>query len=876
MAIDSTADLLFNIGMNSDDAVGNMARLRTLMGKDLDAIGGEFSAWSTKLLGDLGTVKGAMIATGAVLGTGLVAAAGFAMEAAHKYSEFVDEVARGSKTTGISAENMSKLHFAAQMTGTSYDSLTTGLTRFASTVVKANQGNAQAMQSFLALGISQEQVKAGEKDLNGLLMVVADRFHQLGSRVLQTAEARELFSRGGPELVKLLSQGSAGLREMGAEAEKLGLVIGAKDVAANNEYKASIHMIKAEIEGFVMTIGKEVLPAMTGALADMLGLVLGVGEALKHANWTDYLTLGAKTLVMAGAYGREEADRLKVKIAELAKSLAKFGDENRQLIPPAEDVKEAWRGIAEMLEKVKEKSIDVTSVEGKQAKELAELRAEIEKTTLKFAELQKQGKLDPKNIAEQMAAMKAMDAAVMDLLAHQDEEVIHKNQEFGDAITAKILAAGEQTYAAKVAEFDREYNATVADGARKMALTTQNLMLLGALYAAGQAKIDRERADQVKAAGEELDQLMAAQQDKTYAQQQADWDREIAKRAEKLDKDGLLDQAMQDKLFAIYVAGQERIDAAQAAAYATEIGKLSTHLAQLVTQQMTAQQRLAATYQKDLQAYSDVELKKALLSAKTPAEALAIQERFAAVRRQLDKAYELDLQALVNSQGWQGVFGGKFGELLRGNEALLKQWATSANQSSMLVQVSLEGLRETGRKTFESLAQGMASNTASAFIHSKSIGEAMKAELESTLENLAAQSLTYAIYSTALGFTRLAQYDPVGAQAAFTAAAIWGSVGAASAVAGRALAGGGGGAAGGAGTGGNGVSNSAAAQQQAGLTAVGAQAAGGGTHVTVNVYGHVIGQSGAAELTGMINDAVLNQDATLTATNTTTGRQVQQ
>jgi uncharacterized protein (DUF927 family) len=41
--------------------------------------------------------------------------------------------------------------------------------------------------------------------------------------------------------------------------------------------------------------------------------------------------------------------------------------------------------------------------------------------------------------------------------------------------------------------------------------------------------------------------------------------------------------------------------------------------------------------------------------------------------------------------------------------------------------------------------------------------------------------------------------------------------------------------------------------------------------VTVNVWGHVVGTSGISELASMMNDAVLNQDVTLTATNTKTG-----
>jgi len=84
----------------------------------------------------------------------------------------------------------------------------------------------------------------------------------------------------------------------------------------------------------------------------------------------------------------------------------------------------------------------------------------------------------------------------------------------------------------------------------------------------------------------------------------------------------------------------------------------------------------------------------------------------------------------------------------------------------MMVRVTLEGLKETGEKTFETLAQGMGGNIAHAAIYSKSIKEAMKAELESTLESLSAQAITYAIFSTALGFTDLAEGNEAGATAA--------------------------------------------------------------------------------------------------------------
>ena len=860
MSLDSSANLLFNIGANSDDAEANIERFRALMGKNLEGLAGEFGTWAEGVLGSLATVQGAMIATGAVAGAAVVAFGGFALEAAHKYSEFVDEVARGSRTTGISAENMSKLKFAADVTHTSYEALTMGLTRFATTVVKAAQGSQQQLAAFEAIGISQEQVKAGETDLNGLLMVVADRFHELGSRVLQTAEARELFSRGGPALVKMLSQGSEGLREMGAEAEALGLVIGAKDVQANEVYKASLHMLKAEMEAFVIMIGRDVLPQLTKGIA----LVVGMGQAFKDSLaqpagsmgfWVDAASTFAR--------GTANAVAFKLKMEDLAKSLAKFGEENRPLIEQQKEGNQEWSGLVDLLEKIKGKSLDLTAVDARQAQELHQLQLEIAKTTEKFEALSKAGKLDPEDLKRQTAALGEMDAAVMGLLAHFDEEVLQKNLDFGHQLSALIAEQGERDYAWKLDNWAREYNKLVEDGQRKAALTKKNLELLAQLSAAGQAKIEREQAAAVEKAGADLESRVAAQSEKTFAEKASAWDREIAALANTLQKEGVLTDENGARLYQLYVAGHTKLDAEQQRAFAEELAKLNTHLGTVLAKHTTHEQELAAQYQRDAAAYSDAELAKAKALAQDDTQRLALEQIFAAARKGLLDKYALDLQTLQNSQGWQGVFGSKFGTLLKGNEALLREWAGSSNQSLMMVRVSLQGLRDEGQRAFEGLAQGMGQNIANAFIYRKSIGEAMRAAVASTLESLAAESLTWAIYSTALGFTRLAQHDGPGAASAFTAAAIWGSVGAAAAVAGRVVA--------------PPQSATAAAAGAAGSTAAGtttSAATGAGTaapHVVVNVMGHVFGISGVEQLAAAINDAVLNRDVQLTATNTTTG-----
>jgi hypothetical protein len=143
------------------------------------------------------------------------------------------------------------------------------------------------------------------------------------------------------------------------------------------------------------------------------------------------------------------------------------------------------------------------------------------------------------------------------------------------------------------------------------------------------------------------------------------------------------------------------------------------------------------------------------------------------------------------------------------------------------------------------------------------------------LTSVSEQAGVKAIESLAWAALDFAVGDFPGSAEALVAAALFGSLAAATAVAGRAIPnaqGGSGGAGGGggadrSGSGSGGSSGSRGPMQ-------GTAADMGGSHTTVNVYGHVYGPGGVGQLISDVNDAVLNSGHTLTATNTTSGIQI--
>ena len=126
--------------------------------------------------------------------------------------------------------------------------------------------------------------------------------------------------------------------------------------------------------------------------------------------------------------------------------------------------------------------------------------------------------------------------------------------------------------------------------------------------------------------------------------------------------------------------------------------------------------------------------------------------------------------------------------ILDRNRQVAQLWKTElvANLAEVLkvsqnLSVSLE-------QSFTQFDSALGSNIANAIIWQKSIGAAFSKAAVQAITSIAQESLVRAIYSSALGFYLLAVQDYTGAAAAFESAAMYGAVGGAAALAGRAIA----------------------------------------------------------------------------------------
>lgn len=233
--------------------------LRVILGADtaqfsngLKQADSRLASFSRKLAG-VGAAIGASV-TAAAVGLG-VAIKGTVNE--------IDKIGKVSQKIGIPVEELSKLQHAADLSGVSMAQLTTGVGRLSQNLEEfAATGKGEAARVFETLGIEATNANGTLKSSTQIISEVADRFSRMEDGAEKTAFAMELFGRSGRDMIPMLNQGSAGLRDMMKEAEQLGLVIDNKTFRASERFNDNLTRLARAKDGVVRKITSALLPAM--------------------------------------------------------------------------------------------------------------------------------------------------------------------------------------------------------------------------------------------------------------------------------------------------------------------------------------------------------------------------------------------------------------------------------------------------------------------------------------------------------------------------------------------------------------------------------------------------------------------------------------
>ena len=281
-----------------------------------------------------------------------------------------DRLNKMSQSVGISVESLSVLNYAARLSDLDLQSLAQSAGILSRNMLEAQAGTGEAAEAFSALRITLKDTSGNLLSSDKVMGQIADKFAGMEDGAIKTALAMKLFGRAGKEMIPLLNQGSAGLTEMRAEAEKLGLIMSQETAQRMELVNDNFTRMKMAIEGIAIQV-------MTGLLPTLDNLTKMLVEAAKEekdfTDASDGVAAILKIMATAGVVAWASLKDLGQGLGGLAAAFysAAIGDFRTAyeiLKMQAGDSDKIWIQAAKNIEKIWSKSADDVAKAGDKMK----------------------------------------------------------------------------------------------------------------------------------------------------------------------------------------------------------------------------------------------------------------------------------------------------------------------------------------------------------------------------------------------------------------------------------------------------------------------------------------------------------------------------
>lgn len=269
--------------------------LRVVLGLDSAAFDKGLSEAQSRLARFGPALKKGLAAAGAAAATA-GAAIGLAVKGA---LDEADELSKLSSKIGVPIEDLSRLKYAADLSGVSIQGVANGFKKLSTNLNEAVTGNQSAGELFTQLGVAATNADGSLRSSSAVLLDVADKFAAMEDGAQKTALAVQLFGKSGLDLIPLLNGGAAGLKQMTDEADALGLTISSETGKAAEEFNDNISRLQATLTGLVNQITANLAPTLA-RISDFLVQVSTAFRGLSPEVQT-FISVGAALTVALAA-----------------------------------------------------------------------------------------------------------------------------------------------------------------------------------------------------------------------------------------------------------------------------------------------------------------------------------------------------------------------------------------------------------------------------------------------------------------------------------------------------------------------------------------------------------------------------------------------
>jgi len=186
------------------------------------------------------------------------------------FAALADSQMKFSRATGVSLEVLGGLTHGMELSGGKAEDVNNAIQKVSKTALEASQGIKTYTRLYDTLGVAITGADGKLRGQDAILMDVADRFAEMEDGSKKVGLAMQLFGRKGRTMIPLLKKGSKGIKEMIAEAKKLGLIITPEQAKTAERFQDGLLRLRRVLTGVRNSIAVRVLPPLTKMIERMV------------------------------------------------------------------------------------------------------------------------------------------------------------------------------------------------------------------------------------------------------------------------------------------------------------------------------------------------------------------------------------------------------------------------------------------------------------------------------------------------------------------------------------------------------------------------------------------------------------------------------
>ena len=218
-----------------------------------------------------------MAAAGALAGL-----AGLAVKAGQN----ADELNTLSKQTGVATDELQKMQYAADLIDVDTETITSGLRK-----LKKNLDGHE--DTWKKLRVDVKDANGEYRNITDIFYDVAGALGNIENETERDVLAMDLFGKSADELAGIIDDGGAALKELGKQAEDMGVIISQEDLDKANELNDALDTLKAEILPTIAQLGVEIAEAIMPYIPAIKEAIENVLASLRNISPQMVLIVGA-------------------------------------------------------------------------------------------------------------------------------------------------------------------------------------------------------------------------------------------------------------------------------------------------------------------------------------------------------------------------------------------------------------------------------------------------------------------------------------------------------------------------------------------------------------------------------------------------------